>query len=188
MYKDEFSIVNIVHHILAEKIKPGDRVLDGTAGQGNDTLHLAKLVGPNGFVWAFDVQKAACAITEAKLEQEGIDWVRVICDNHANLARYVDASLKAGVFNLGYLPGQNHQVITNGHTTIAAAGAVMEKLQPGGILLFVCYVGHAGGREEYEMLIAYLQKLAAKEWWVSEFSLINKKNAPRLVMVKKINK
>ena len=45
MYKDVFSVVNRVHGILETYIAPGDVVVDATAGQGNDTLFLARRVG-----------------------------------------------------------------------------------------------------------------------------------------------
>lgn len=40
-------------------VRPGDCVVDATLGNGHDTLFLAKLVGPAGHLYGFDVQ--ACA-------------------------------------------------------------------------------------------------------------------------------
>lgn len=54
----------------AEVLRPGDTAVDATAGNGHDTLALARLVGPSGRVWALDVQDAALAATRARLEAE----------------------------------------------------------------------------------------------------------------------
>lgn len=185
MYKDTFSVVNMAHKFLLEKVASGDRVIDGTAGQGNDTLFLAELVGKTGKVWAFDVQEKACQMTQEKLQENNIDWAQVICDSHINIANYVKEPIRAGIFNLGYLPGENHQVITKGESTVKAVQAMMALLQENGVILLVCYLGHPGGREEYNMIYAYLQNLAAKQWCVSEFSFVNKQNAPRIIIVSK---
>ncbi len=40
----------------AQVVQAGDTVVDATAGNGHDTLFLAKLVGPSGAVYAIDVQ------------------------------------------------------------------------------------------------------------------------------------
>lgn len=185
MYKDVFSVVNRVHGILETYISPGDAVVDATAGQGNDTLFLAQLVGDKGKVWAFDIQEAACAATKEKLAQRHIDWAEVICDNHANLARHVQTPIKAGLFNLGYLPGADHNVITKGTSTLAAIQSMMEFLLPGGVIVLVCYLGHIGGQEEYAMIKEALTTAPALDWCVEEFRFINKKLAPRVIMVKK---
>ena len=185
MYKDIFSMVNRVHGILETYLSPGDVVVDATAGQGNDTLFLAQLVGDKGKVWAFDIQEEACAASKEKLAQRQIDWAEVICDNHANLARYVQTPIKAGVFNLGYLPGASHGVITEGATTLAALQAMMELLLPGGVIVLVCYLGHAGGQAEYVMIEDVLADVPAQDWCVEEFRFVNKKLAPRVIMVKK---
>ena len=41
--------------LIEGRLKSGGRALDGTAGNGHDTLLLARLAGEDGIVWAFDV-------------------------------------------------------------------------------------------------------------------------------------
>ena len=136
-------------------------------------------------MWAFDIQEEACAATKAKLAQHQIDWSEVICDNHANLGRYVETPIKAGVFNLGYLPGASHAVVTEGATTLAAVQSMMELLLPGGVIVLVCYLGHRGGQAEYAMIEETLAAAPAQDWCVEEFRFVNKKLAPRVIVVKK---
>ena len=187
MYKDIFSMVERVHYILATVVSSGDRVVDATAGGGNDTLYLARLVGPSGKVWAFDIQEEACAVTREKLSQAQIDWAEVVCASHARLAEYVQGAIKAGVFNLGYLPGANHQVTTKGPTTLAALKAMMSLLTPGGIIVLVCYLGHEGGSCEYDMVCSLAEGLPAARWCAEECRLVNKKLAPRIITLKKLD-
>ena len=52
-------ILAFTHELLRQRLRPGDNALDGTAGNGHDTLLLAQCVGPGGRVWAFDVQPQA---------------------------------------------------------------------------------------------------------------------------------
>ena len=46
-------------NLLEKALKPGDVAIDGTAGNGYDTLFLAELVGESGHVYSFDVQEEA---------------------------------------------------------------------------------------------------------------------------------
>ncbi len=61
------SAVGLSHILLRERVKPGDRVVDATCGNGHDTLFLAGLVEAEGAVFAFDVQELA-------LEKTGCCW------------------------------------------------------------------------------------------------------------------
>ena len=52
-------------------VRSGDSVVDATCGTGQDTAALAKAVGPDGRVYAFDIQKKALLLTEARLKSHG---------------------------------------------------------------------------------------------------------------------
>ena len=51
-------------------VLPGDFVVDATAGNGHDTLKLARLVGSSGSVLALDTNPLALASTRTKIEEE----------------------------------------------------------------------------------------------------------------------
>ena len=53
------SAVEYCHALLRERLLPGDLAVDATAGNGHDTHFLAQLTGPDGRVFAFDVQEQA---------------------------------------------------------------------------------------------------------------------------------
>ena len=43
--------------LLQTAVKEGDYAVDATLGNGHDTCFLAKIVGDNGKVFGFDIQK-----------------------------------------------------------------------------------------------------------------------------------
>ena len=49
------NMTDFVKFIISDKVKPGDFVIDGTAGNGHDTLFLANLVSDSGRVYSFDI-------------------------------------------------------------------------------------------------------------------------------------
>jgi ubiquinone/menaquinone biosynthesis C-methylase UbiE len=140
----------LLHLLLKSEIAAGDFAIDATAGNGHDTVFLAKAVGKNGKVLAIDVQAQAIESTEARLENEGLrDRVMLHLGCHSELAEITDGEKpKAVIFNLGYLPGGDHGVITRTEKTLKALAAAVEVLKPGGVLAVVCYPGHEGGDEE----------------------------------------
>ena len=63
--------VTEVNKIYLENIiQEGDVVVDATMGNGYDTVYLAKKVGENGKVYAFDVQEEALKSTTKKVNKE----------------------------------------------------------------------------------------------------------------------
>jgi tRNA G37 N-methylase Trm5 len=134
--------LNQSHDIIKKIINEGDVVVDATAGNGNDTLLLAKLVGEKGRVYAFDIQQDAINNTIKKLQDNNLDpRVTVIKDGHQNMDKYVNDGIKAVMFNLGYLPGGDHSIATKGDTTITAVKKSMDLLMVGGIITVVIYYG-----------------------------------------------
>lgn len=68
--------------LLEKIVSAGETVIDATAGNGYDTLFLAKLVGESGKVFSFDVQQEAIDSTKAKLEEAKLENVSLILDGH----------------------------------------------------------------------------------------------------------
>ena len=55
----------LAHHWVRRVVEPGETVIDATAGNGHDSVFLARLVGPSGRLLAFDVPPAALASPRA---------------------------------------------------------------------------------------------------------------------------
>lgn len=151
------SVLSQAQRFASERARAGDAVVDATAGNGVDTLFLARLVGPGGRVFAFDVQAAALDRTRRRLADaaaagERLAEAELVLAGHERMAERVPAALHGRVaavmFNLGYLPGSEEPVITLTETTLAALEAALALLRPGGVLTIVVYPGHAGGDAE----------------------------------------
>ena len=150
----------LARDILAQAVCPGDAVADATMGNGYDTLFLAEQVGPEGHVYAFDIQEKALESTRKLLEEHGMEnRVTLLCRSHADLAETVPHELSAAVFNLGWLPGGDHTVTTLWETTREAVGKALGLLLPGGVLVICAYPGHEEGGRERTELQAFLSAL-----------------------------
>ena len=167
----------------------GALAVDATVGNGYDTLFLAHRVGPKGTVLGFDVQKAALAGARELLKFVGsLDRVSFIHDSHSRLANYLpaDAAIQGAMFNLGYLPRGNRQIITRPDTTIMALGGVLANLAARGRITILVYRGHEEGILEYVEVRKFLEQLSDDEWMVEEFaSTSDSPIAPRLFRVQK---
>lgn len=187
------SVLSFAHELTRQRIRPGDTAIDATAGGGNDTLLLARLVGRGGRVFAFDIQEEALRQTGSRLTEAGILWsrmdgaadpnsavdgmpvprnaaeCRLVLASHAEMERWVDfrngAGAAAVMFNLGYLPGSrtDHSVITRPESTLPALAAALRLLRPGGVLTAVLYPGHPGGAEEAAAVEKWACRLAQTE-------------------------
>jgi methylase of polypeptide subunit release factors len=176
------------HRELAAVLRPGDLAIDATAGNGHDTVLLAERVGESGRVIAFDVQAEAIASSRDRVAAAGLtDRVTFIHGSHATLDRHASpGTVAAVVFNLGYLPGGDHTVITRSGETLLALDQALAALRSSGLLCIVCYPGHPGGDEESEAVVAWSQALAPA---ICQIELIRREGtlrpAPFLVLVRK---
>lgn len=121
--------------------------IDMTAGNGNDTLYLAKLAKQ---VYAFDIQ--AEAIASSKLRTKDYHNITYILDNHAKIKDYVKEDIDVVFFNLGYLPNSASTTTTNVQDTKKAILDAYELLKDGGYLSINSYRGQHNGLAEYNMI------------------------------------
>ncbi|GAV22355.1 tRNA (mnm(5)s(2)U34)-methyltransferase [Carboxydothermus pertinax] len=181
------KITGLAHLYLQEVVQAGDVVVDATAGNGNDTLFLAELVGKSGKVYAFDIQEKALKITKEKLAEAFLEErVTLILDSHENIRQYVFSPIKAAVFNLGYLPGGDKKVVTKPKSTIAGISECYKLLELGGIIAITVYVGHPGGEEEKILLEELGQKIPDREGFVVKHEYLNRPQSyPKLYIIGK---
>lgn len=179
--------VPLAHLLLRHFVRPGDRAVDATCGNGNDTLLLAELVGTGGKVWGFDIQREAIGNTARKLAASGLtERVTLIDGGHETMAERIDAPLNAVVFNLGYLPGGDRSVITRPETTGAALEQAAALLAPSGVVTLTIYPGHGGGGEERRLVEEWAATLRAPLFHVWRMGQINAAaDAPYLILVQK---
>ncbi|MFX3675035.1 MAG: class I SAM-dependent methyltransferase [Paenisporosarcina sp.] len=174
-------VIPYVKTLLKSAVSPGDTVIDATAGNGYDTLFLAQLVGPTGHVYAFDVQKTAIDSTLLRLGEHR-NHATVIQTGHEMISSYVTDEISAAVFNLGYLPGSDHEIITRPETTIKAIESCLHLLKVGGLVVLVVYQGHVGGEVERDFLLDYVKSLPQSYVHVLKYEFINQQNHPPFVL------
>ncbi len=178
------NAVTMAHSLLRDKLSSARTVIDATAGNGRDTLFLAANTPPDAVVWAFDLQQAALAATERRLAEHGLAGkCRLIADCHSRLGDYVAAPVDAAMFNLGYLPGGDHDFTTRAATTVAALGAVIALLAPGGLVTVVAYSGHPAGKEENAAVACYLAALPQADVTVAAWRMLNQRNMPPILYI-----
>jgi len=173
------AALTATHDFLSQRLRPGGIALDATAGQGHDTVFLARGLGAGGVVHACDVQPAALAATHRRWEQAtgakaalhlhlvGHEAVRTSLEE-AGVTR-----LDAIMFNLGYLPGGGREVTTRTATTMAALRALLPLLAPGGVLTVVGYPGHPGGLEELAEVLVWAAGLPPATYLARHLRLLN---------------
>ena len=173
---------------LQRAVAAGDTVVDATMGNGHDTLFLAEQVGPEGRVYAFDIQESAVASTRKLLEENHVSGrVTLLCRSHADLSECVPCPVAAVVFNLGWLPGGDHGITTLWESTRAAVTAALDLLRPGGILTVCAYPGHPEGDRERNMLVSFFSVLSNKHYNVLRQSFLNAgEGAPECFVVQKM--
>ena len=181
------DLTGLHKHFIMEHLKEGDVAVDFTMGNGNDTLFLSKAVGKEGRVFAFDIQEEALVSTRAYLEENGApENYTLICDSHHKVMDYVKEPIKAGMFNLGYLPRSGKKAVTTlRETTMPAVEAAIDLLLPDGVLIVAIYPGHEEGALEGEMLREYFSTLSRFKICASEFKILNSPTSPYFFLIEK---
>ena len=162
----------------------GDTAVDFTMGNGHDTAFLSKTVGKSGSVTAFDIQPQALVNTEATLTAEGCPKnYRLICASHDRAPEFICGPIKAGMFNLGYMPGSgNKSLTTMRQTTLPAVENAVNMLGKDAILLVAVYPGHPEGALEGEELTKYFSTLSRYKMTVAQFRMLNSPTSPFFII------
>lgn len=180
------SILKYAHHLMQQTVSEGETVIDATCGNGNDTIFLSGLVGKEGHVLAFDIQRQAIDNTKKKLEVNQTDNVTLIQDGHENVTSYIDPKatepIGGAIFNLGYLPKSDKQIITKSDSTITSIESILPLLRKKALIVLVVYHGHEGGKEEKNAVLEYVINLDQKKYNVLRYGFINQKNNPPFIV------
>jgi hypothetical protein len=186
------SHLDLAHSYWKEIVQPGDIVIDGTCGNGHDTLILCQLALSNGagLVFAFDIQACAIANTKQllseKLFPEQFQRVTFINASHQNMPENLQPNaVKLLAYNLGYLPGGDKTLTTQSSGTIASLMAAEALIMPGGIISITCYPGHPAGQIEEEALLQYSRELPPSLWSCCHHRWTNRRQSPSLLIIQK---
>lgn len=151
-------VTTFVHDYCQNHLKPESIICDLTCGNGNDTLFLAQHFK---HVFAIDIQKAAIESTKNKVRN--YSNVSLIHASHADLNVLELPKIDAFIFNSGYLPNGNQQIITNAVSTLHAIKKAHALLKENGLLILTFYRKHPGGLEEYQIVYPNIPRFGYKE-------------------------
>ncbi|GJP51764.1 hypothetical protein CLOM_g10907 [Closterium sp. NIES-68] len=157
-----------------------------------------------GRVVAMDIQEEAVRRTNqrlaAGLSEQQMARVHTICGCHSTLLHHVAPdSARLVAFNLGYLPHADRHpsvatpspptalpvLTTRPSSTVAALAAAVTATAVGGVISVMAYVGHTGGREEYDAVLNVAASLPTDSWVCWEHRSINRPLSPRLVVMRR---
>lgn len=177
------NAINVARLIIASKVKPGDTVVDATMGNGKDTIFLAEMVGEEGKVFAFDIQKEALAKTADLLGTSEIKArVDIIKDSHEKMPEYINRQINCVLFNLGYLPGGDKTITTQAETTAKAIENILPHIAQYGVILLVVYQGHDEGKRERLLVEKVANRLDSKEYNSFIFEPLNQAHNPPILI------
>ena len=181
------KLTDLHKHFILEHLHEGEVAVDFTMGNGNDTLFLSQTVGEGGRVYAFDIQEEALISTEKFLKENSApENYTLICASHHLAKEYIKEPIKAGMFNLGYLPRSGRkQLYTLRETTMPAVEAAIDLLADDGCLIIAIYPGHEGGALEGDMLREYFKTLSRFKVCASEFRILNSLASPYFFLIEK---
>jgi len=187
-------------------VRPSDTIIDATAGNGHDTLTLARLLAEagGGSLWACDIQLDAIRRAQARMRDalaSDID-LSVVTPSHestdewtlitpsgvqvsvrwrhgchqALLRELKPACVRLVVFNLGYLPGGDKSVVTTAEGTVAALREAQRVVCGGGTVSATVYPGHVEGEREEQAVLEHARALKQEEWSVYHHKWLNQRN------------
>ena len=178
------DLLEMHKEFILRHLKEGDVCADFTMGNGHDTEFLSKTVGEGGKVYAFDIQKAAVESTAKNLKAAGCPENYVLInDSHHNLKKYITEPIKAGMFNLGYLPGGDKSITTMRETTLPAISDAIDMLGKDACLNIAVYPGHKEGELEGEEICEMLSKLSRYKLCVTKVKIHKSPTSPYLIFV-----
>lgn len=172
---------DILKFYISSYIHPGDTVIDATLGNGHDTKILLEAVGKSGKVYGFDIQQTAINNTRSLIGNT--ENAELILASHSDIDKYVSGKIRCAVFNLGYLPGGDHNISTKSSSSIEAIEKCISFLSDDGFVAVTIYHGGDTGFTERDDLLEYLKKLNCKKYGVTVYYFHNRPNNPPIFVV-----
>ena len=182
MEKNILSRTTELAKVICEKYANKEKTaIDATCGKGHDTLWLAERFGR---VYAFDIQEKAAEATRQLVKSRGFQNVKVINDSHEKMAEYVHEKVKLVMFNLGYLPGGDKEIVTETASTLKAIEAALSLLEKDGLVCITMYPGHPQGAREKAALIRMAAGLDKSQYHCVRTDMVNQsEGAPEILFI-----
>jgi hypothetical protein len=178
---------HLTHLIWKDFLQKGMSAIDATAGGGNDTLFIAKLIltKNSGKLFAYDIQKEALEKTEKRLKENLDDFllkrVHLLHKSHEDLPKNENISLI--VYNLGYFPGGNEEITTKFNSTLRSIENAIEIILPKGLITITMYPGHEEGKIEKDAILNFLENINGIQTF--HHTPLKRVNSPSLLTLRK---
>ena len=183
------KLTQLAHNTMQFFLEKGDIVIDATLGNGKDALFLAAIIGKRGTLIGFDIQEQAITETKrlfdkAKKERgEIFASLEIHQKSHCQMKKILgQRKAKVIVFNLGYLPKGDKNIITQTNTTLKALKNASQVLREDGLLSITCYTGHLKGKEEAKAVEKECQSWG-ETWCLLKTEITNAQKAPYLLQI-----
>ena len=182
MEKNILSRTTELAKAICEKYAGKEKIaVDATCGNGHDTVWLAERFGRG---YAFDIQEKAAEATRQLVKSRGFQNVKVINDSHEKMAEYVHEKVKLVMFNLGYLPGGDKEIVTETASTLKAIEAALSLLEKDGLVCITMYPGHPQGAREKAALIRMAAGLDKSQYHCVRTDMVNQsEGAPEILFI-----
>lgn len=178
------DLLELHKYFILNHLREGDVAVDFTMGNGHDTEFLSKTVGATGHVYAFDIQKPALESTARRLAEAGCPQnYTLIHASHQYVKDYVKVPIKAGMFNLGWLPGGDKTITTMRESTMPALEAAIDLMDRDAVLNVAVYPGHAEGDAEGNMICEYLAGLSRHKVCATKVKILNSPTSPYFIVI-----
>lgn len=171
-----------------DTLKTARVIIDATAGNGHDTAFLLTHKLEEAHVYGIDTQEQAIQSCSKNLRDKGFSEreYTLFRESHANVDDLpIPKPYDLCVFNLGYLPKGNHEIMTTSETTVAAIRKMMQGLAAEGLITVVAYPGTDQGMAEMQAVEAFVRQIDQKEYHISQWRPLNQvHNPPVLFLIK----
>lgn len=184
-----YNALQFSHQLLKKQVQlnPKGLFIDATLGNGHDSHFILSLKDFSGELLAFDIQEKAIenAFERVRpittLSNQNYSF---ILDTHANVEDYIGSKeIQSAIFNLGYLPGGDHNITTQVNSTIEAIDILLDRLSLHGQIIIVIYSGHDEGMNERVELLERYSHLPQENYQVLTYQFINQINQPPILLV-----
>ncbi len=117
------NIRNIKKEITRSGIKEGNHVLDYGCGPGFVTIPAAKIVGPQGMIYALDIHPSAIKVIEKKIKKHKLKNVKTIISNNGTGLpdKSIDVVL---LFNVIFMIKDKEKLIDELHRILKKDGII----------------------------------------------------------------
>lgn len=173
------NVIKINQTVLSAITKNVKVAIDATAGNGHDSEFIVKNFPGLEILHCCDIQRLAIEKTKQRLEPK-VSGVSIFYHqkSHHLLFQEINTDWDLVMFNLGYLPGTSHDIMTNSSTTICALNEAKRRLSRLGIISVITYPGTATGAQEHGMVYEWAKLLPQSQWDVCLTEMINQVNNP----------